>query len=180
MTPRRAGRPIAELPIPEDAGKDAGRAGPVAPAAVWLLKFAPSRRAALPADSVLEAVARPRIIGVPGAPYCALGMLAWRGRYLAVLDLASLLDARPKEPGPSPSPGNAVIVACRTGPDRPIDYAAIAAVGPIAPFQVTDAMQCPLPEDSDLWPLIAASCFTHQGQALPLIDTGKLFTAHWD
>jgi hypothetical protein len=71
------------------------------------------------------------------------------------------------------------VVAYQTAAHQPIEYAAIATVGLPQTVQVGDDAQCDLPAEGDLWPLISLSCFMHQGQRVPIVDTGRLFSAYW-
>lgn len=168
-------RPTAILPPTEDCATEPGTA---LRAPARLLEFDWKKYVALPVHTTLEIVEQPEIIEVPGAPYYGLGMLRWQGRYLAVLDLRTLLNAHHK--AGAPRLRHALVVAYQAAPRRPIEYAAIATVGLPQAVQVGDAMQCPLPEDSDLWPLISVSCFSHQGLPVPIVDTGRLFGSFWD
>ena len=142
-----------------------------------LVEFDRHRFIALPVHTTLEIVEQPQIIGVPGAPYYALGMMRWQGRHLAVLDLCTLLNAHPK--AGAPKLRHALVVAYQTAPWRPLEYAAIATAGLPQTVQVSDDMHCPLPDDSDMWPLIAAACFSHQRMPVPVVDTGRLFGSPW-
>ena len=51
---------------------------------------------------------------------------------------------------------------------------------PVLPgtVQVSDAAMCELPSESDLWPLVALSCFQIKGRAVPILDTGRLFSVY--
>lgn len=57
----------------------------------------------------------------------------------------------------------------------PLSHSAIAL--PVTPgsVQVSDAALCPLSDTSDLWPLVALSCFEIKGRAVPILDTSRLF-----
>ena len=140
-----------------------------------LLEFNRQRFVALPVHTTLEIVEQPEIIEVPGAPYYGLGMLRWQGRYLAVLNLCTLLNAYPK--AGAARTRHALVVAYQVAPRRPIEYGAIVTVNLPQAIQVSDGMQCPLPADSDLWPLISISCFMHEGRPVPIVNPGRLFGA---
>ena len=166
---------IAQLDCPADIADTGHDSALRAPAR--LLEFDRHRFIALPVHTTLEIVEQPEIIGVPGAPYYALGMMRWQGRHLAVLDLCTLLNAHPK--AGAPKLRHALVVAYQTAPRRALEYAAIATAGLPQTLQVSDDMHCPLPDDSDMWPLIAAACFSHQRMPVPVVDTGRLLGSHW-
>jgi hypothetical protein len=142
-----------------------------------LLEFDRGRHVALPVHTTIELIERPEIVTVPGAAYYALGMLAWQGQHLAVVDLCTLLNAHRKDGAQRPR--HVLVVAYQPAPRQPVQHAAIATVSLPQTLQVGNGTQCPLPEDSDLWPLIAVSCFEHLGVRVPIIDTSRLFSSHW-
>jgi hypothetical protein len=43
---------------------------------------------------------------------------------------------------------------------------------------IGDDAQCELPGDSMLWPRLALSCFQYEGQAVPILDTSRVFAAY--
>jgi hypothetical protein len=180
MAVEQIDRPAAPPQSAGAFGPDANVPGThgVATAPARLLEFDRRKYVALPVHTALEIVERPEIIPVPGAPYYGLGIMRWQGRVLAAVNLCSLLNAFPK-PG-APAPCHALVVAYQTAPRRPIEYGAIATISLPQAVQVDDGMQCALPVDSDLWPLISLSCFTHAGVAVPVIHTGRLFGACWE
>ena len=65
------------------------------------------------------------------------------------------------------------------GPGPRMTRAGCALANPAVPqtVEVSDDAQCDLPPDSDLWTLIALSCFRYDGHAVPIIDGGRLFGA---
>jgi len=142
-----------------------------------LLEFDRNRHVALAVHATLEIIEQPEIVGVPGAAYYMLGMMRWQERHIAVLDLCTLLNAHPK--AGAARLRYALVVAYQTAPRLPLEYAAIAVVGLPQMMHIADESQCPLPTDSDLWPLIAVSCFEHRGRQVPIVDTGRLFGAYW-
>ena len=91
-----------------------------------LLEYGWKKFVALPVHTALEIVEHPKLVEVPGAPYYALGMMAWQGRWLPVLDLCALLNAY-RKPG-TPPMRHAVVVAYQSAPREALQYAAIAAV----------------------------------------------------
>ncbi|MEO5669145.1 MAG: chemotaxis protein CheW [Ramlibacter sp.] len=152
---------------------DSGPGEIVAPAR--LLEYKYGRFAAFPAHTTMGLLARPRIVPVPGAPYYCAGMIAWEGRQIALMDLETLVRAYPS--GPLAACEHVLVVAWQSAPGRELAYGAVRAPLLVSMIEVNDSMQCPLPKDCDLWPCIALSSFMHQGESVPILDTGRLFTA---
>ena len=123
--------------------------------------------------AALEIIEQPTVLPVPGGPYYGLGMLRWQERWIPVLDLGALLNAYPKPAAPVLK--HALVIAYQTAARQPLQYAALATLSLAQTVQVGDAQQCELPKDSDLWPWISASCFTHDGATVPIVDTSRLF-----
>ena len=138
-----------------------------------LIEYTHGRHVALPVHTTLELMALPALIEVPGAAYYARGLLKWQGRHLPVVDLYTLLRAYPND-----LPQRlryALIVAYQTAPREPVRHGALALPALPQTVEVTDDDQCDLPDDSDLWPLLALSCFRYDGRAVPILDGGRLF-----
>lgn len=90
---------------PTESGPEEA-AEPTAPEAV-VVRFGGARYAVAMAD-VAEVVLVPELTRVPGAPAWLTGVVNWRGRVLAVVDLRSVVGA---EVIPSPSSARLVVLA---------------------------------------------------------------------
>lgn len=159
----------APAALPADAGPRA---------VARLIEYAPGRQIALPPHTTIELLENPAVVAVPGAAYYACGLLAWQGRRLPLLDLhALLLRAHPGANG-AVAPRYALVLAYQRAPRQPVEYGAISLA--VLPQTVTvgDEARCELPTDSDLWPLLALSCFRHEGRAVPILDTARLFATY--
>ena len=138
-----------------------------------LLEYRRGGFVAFPAHTTIALVDSPTVVPVPGAPYYCVGLIPWEGRQLPLLDLSTLLRAYP---GAQPPPtGHVLVLAYQSAPGRPLDYGAVCARSLVRMIEVGDSQACELPRDSDLWPWIALSCFEHEGQAVPVLDTARLF-----
>jgi hypothetical protein len=153
----------ASLPVPQEQ----------VTVAAQLLQYDRECFVALPVHTTIELLDQAPVVEVPGAAYYCNGLTRWRGQWLPVLDLHALVNAYRKEYAPKTR--YLVIVAYQTVPRAPVRYGAIAL--PVLPgtVQVSDSAACELPTDSDLWPLLASSCFQIKGRAVPILDTGRLF-----
>ena len=146
-----------------------------APAVVArLVEYAPGRFIALPPHTTLEVVENPQPVAVPGGAYYGHGLLAWQERRIPLVNLLALLKAH-TAPGAMALPRYALVVAYQVAPGQPVLHGAIAMAQLPEAVMVKDDAGCPLPADSDLWPLVCLSCFMHEGQPVPIVDTGKLF-----
>jgi len=137
-----------------------------------LLEYRPGGFVAFPAHTTIALVDSPPVVPVPGTPYYCVGLMAWEGRQLPLLDLDTLLRAYPAT---EPSTGHVLVLAYQCAPGRALDYGAVCARSLVRMIEVADSQACELPHDSDLWPWIAVSCFEHEGRAVPVLDTARLF-----
>jgi hypothetical protein len=142
-------------------------------ASAWLLKYKPGGCVAFPAHTTMGLVDRPAIRVVPGTPYYCPGLFQWEGRYLPLVDLNALLRAYPGETVPVIE--HVLVLAWQPAPGKALAYGAVCAPHLVRKIEVDDSQQCPLPEDSDLWPWTALSCFRHEGRPVPVLDTARLF-----
>jgi hypothetical protein len=110
------------------------------------------------------------------APYFCAGFIAWQSGQIPLLDINMLLRAYPeKRPVRNQ---HALILAYQTAPNTPLQYGAVYAPDHLPEVAVTDAQACDLPNDSDLWPCIAMSCFQEAAKPMrtvPILDTAALF-----
>ena len=156
---------------------DGGLLGPahsdtkVAPAR--LLEYAPGKRFALPIHTTLEIVEDPEFFHVPGIAQHGLGLLNWQENWIAAVDLSMLLDGVPTPDADKPK--YVLVLAFQRAPGEALDYAAVVLPELPQTIFVSDEFFCDLPTDNPIWPEISLSCFSHQGAAIPIVDTGKLF-----
>lgn len=142
----------------------------VAPAR--LVEYAPGKRLALPIHTTLEIVEQPEFFHVPGIAPHGLGLLNWQDNWIAAIDLARLLEGTPTPDADKPK--YALVLAFQRTPGEPLEYAAAALSRLPETIFVSDDFFCDLPADSPIWPQISLSCFSHQGAAIPIVDTGRL------
>ena len=149
---------------------DTGRKAPA-----LLAEYARGRAIALAAHATLQLIERPTVAPVPGMACYAHGLIHWQGRHVPTIDLHTLLRAHADEPPPPPR--FALVLAWQRAPGLPLEHGALGLAGLPQRIEVADEPPCPLPTDSDLWPLIANSCMRWHGRVLPIIDTTRLFCA---
>lgn len=138
-----------------------------------LLEYKRGCFVAFPAHATIGLIDAPKVVPVPGAPYYCLGLMRWQEQQLPLLDLNMLLRAYP-DADPPPA-GHVLVLAWQSAPREPLQYGAVCAPWLVRMVEVTDSQRCDLPADSDLWPWISVSCFDHEGHAVPVLDTSRLF-----
>ena len=109
---------------------------------------------------------------VPRAPEHCAGLIVWRDRLIPVIDLARLLTGRRSAPGPH---RRAVILAYQQAAGRPLQYGALFVTAAPTQTSVSDDMACALPDTQPALAHIARACFTHQDQAVAIVDPRHLF-----
>lgn len=178
MTDLELGSAVAMHPASPDHALHDETAPDVAPhgrnAAARLIAYRPGRYIALPPHTTYALVANPTVLSMPGAARYVYGLLTWQEARLPLLDLEAMLHPTSAAELPA-APRFALVAAYQAVPRGPLAYGAIAATELPQTVFVGDEAQCPLPGDSDLWPLLSLSCFLHQGQAVPILDTARLF-----
>ncbi len=142
-------------------------------ASACLLEYAPGVMVALPIHAGVELVEQPSVVPVPGMPSFALGLMAWQGRQLPLIDLQRYLgEEGGGECGPSL---HVLVVAYQTGAGQALAYGALCAPFLVRMVEVIDRQQCPLPEDRPSWREVSVSCFSEQGKAVPVLDLSRVF-----
>jgi hypothetical protein len=145
-------------------------------AAARLAEYAPGRTIALPPHTTFALLEQPVVFEVPGAARHACGLLSWRDMRLPLLDLNRLLHGEVDEEYIR-VPRFAQVVAWQPAPYWPLQYGALGLSSMPQTIVVEDESQCALPEDNARWTLFALSCFQHEGQVIPVLDTARLFGA---
>jgi chemotaxis signal transduction protein len=163
------------LPYVDEDLLSADESAPSVPRAkAYLLEYGQGRFVAFPAHTGVELVEQPVIVTVPGMPYFCRGLMAWQGRRLPVLDLDKFLTG----PGlrGNPSVGHVLILAYQSARGRAVEHGAVLAPSLIQMIEVMDSQQCELPADIQMLPRLALSCFEYEGRAVPVLDTGRIFS----
>lgn len=140
-----------------------------------LLEYAPDCYVALPPQVTYGLLENPIVVAVPGAASCAYGLVTWQGARLPLLDISTLVYEDAAEML-TDAPRYALIVAYQHAPRTPLIFAALGLASLPQTIVIGDAAQCPLPLDSKRWVQFSLSCFSYRGQAVPILDTAKLFT----
>jgi hypothetical protein len=167
---------MAEEPANAEFDRDVHKAS-AARAAARLLEYARGAYIALPPHTTLEIIEHPVFLAVPGAAYYAYGLLPWQGRHIPMIDFDAVQRAH-QSPHRIAAPRYALVVAYQSVPYAPLEHGAIGLAGLPQTIHVEDSEWCDLPTDGDMWPLLALSCFRHEGRAVPILDTARLFSTY--
>jgi len=150
---------------------------PAPKVAARLIEYAPGQKIALPPHTTHNLIEHPSFVIVPGAARYGYGLLAWQGKWLPLVDIHTLLQADSTVER-TVAPRHALVLAYQRAALQPVEYGAIALTALPQTILVGDAAQCELPTDSLRWPLLALSCFLHEGQSTPILDTTQIFAAY--
>ena len=161
---------VEDLLTSDESGPDGPRA------TAYLLEYSKGHYFAFPAHTGVELVEQPRVVAVPGMPYFCLGLIAWQGRQLPLLDLDKLVAGPIAIAQGNPSIGHVLVLAYQTAPGKALEYGAVCAPSLISKLEVVDGQQCALPADIERLPRISLSCFEYEGQAVPVLDTARIFS----
>ena len=142
-----------------------------------LVEYANGRYIALPPHTTYALADQPAYDSAPGVAHYAYGLLTWQGTRLPLLDLNALLHGNPSAVQSTP-PRYALIVAYQRVARGPLEYGAIGMNSLPQTISIGDEAQCALPGDSRLWPQLALSCFQHDENTVPILDTSLLFSAY--
>ena len=138
-----------------------------------LLEYAPGVRVALPIHAGVELVEQPQAIPVPGMPEFAVGLMAWQGRQLALLDLARYFHG--PDAGAPAAAGHALVVAYQRAPGEAIEYGALLAPNLVRMIEVTDSLACATPAQPARMEDVAVAAFSFQEQAVPVLELSRIF-----
>ena len=142
----------------------------MARANAWLIEFAENCRAAIGERELFHILHRAAAHRVPRAPrYCA-EVIEWEGQLLPLWDLGGRLGA---------AGSGAALVAVVGYQDAAggTYFGALRLHAPPQRIKVDDEAACELPEEQAAWRPLSKSCFSREGQPVPVLDLAGLFAA---
>lgn len=139
--------------------------------AAWLLELSNGARLALGQLEVLHLLEHPDCYPVPGSPEHCQGVLLWEEEILAVLDPGAWLEGSAM----NLLPHLVAVVQFRPGAHEPVQRGALVLGRSPLLIQVDDSQQCELPDHPVGWKHIAAACFRHGDEAIPVVNLERLF-----
>lgn len=139
------------------------------PARAWLLELGEGRVAAVgPLEMAHLLSDAPAAVAVPHAPAYADRVFLWEGEMVPVLDLCARMSGRPARETPYLG-----VVRYREAAGESLCLGALALDAPPRRVAVSDDMACDLPDPA--WRPFAISCFSHDEQAVPVLDLARVF-----
>ena len=140
----------------------------MAAADAWLLDFGAGLRAAIGDRELFHILYRPDSYPVPrAADHCAR-VISWEGRLLPLWDLKRGLG------GVASETDLVAVVGYRDG-EGGTAFGALRVNTPPQRIKADDADACGLPEDGAGWRELSRSCFTRDGQPVPVLDLASMF-----
>ena len=140
-----------------------------------VLSYAPGRDAALAEHCAVALLETPTIHEVPGAPAHCLGLIAWTGTLIPLIDLEML--AGHEDDKRAVMPGHVLVIAWQPDAGAALQYGAVCAPSLVSSIRVTDAQSCDPPEGTHELASVAAAFFERDGRPVPILDTRSLFAA---
>ncbi|MDQ6975601.1 MAG: chemotaxis protein CheW [Mariprofundaceae bacterium] len=146
-------------------------------ATAWLLTLADGSRVALGSHWIREVIGEHErglspMFSVPLMPDYCHQLMHWRNLFIPVLHLEPLVGITVLALG-----HYYVVVAY-----PPLEEKAHLHYGVIVcsalPMQITISDADPVAYSSPIWENYASSCFTYEGDAMPILDTAKVFHYH--
>jgi hypothetical protein len=143
--------------------------------AARLIEYAQGLRVALPPHTAYGLIEHPEVVAVPGSAAYAHGLMTWQNKRIPLLNLEILLNSNLNYIQTA-FPRYALIVAYQSVANFPVAFGAIGLNTLPQTILVGDGAQCSLPDDRKIWQQLALSCFHHEGQSIPILDTAQLFS----
>jgi chemotaxis signal transduction protein len=137
----------------------------------WLLDFGRNLQAACGHHEMWQVLISPTLFSVPYTPFYCDSVLIFQDNILPVLDIVSLFE------GQKIVQENRVIgiAIYQENPNEPIHYAGVQLADMPRSIFVTDDQFCELSADQPFQEPLAISCFSHENQAIPILDFAYLF-----
>lgn len=138
----------------------------------WLLDIGEGKRVAIGPRELVQIIDGKDSFDVPLTPPHVREVIFWQDRVVPVMQL-------PVRLGRKPCDGNILaLVAYYDGDARKTAMlGAIHLAAPPVRVYVDDQQAVSLEDEDPVWRDLAISCFEQQGQAVPVLHLGRLFSA---
>lgn len=137
--------------------------------AAWIMDFGNGHRAATGIRTLVHLVPAPVLADVTRAPLHCRRVLVWNRQLLPAWDVGAFLGS----PALASDRVIAGLAAYRVGAEARLG--ALLLREPPSRASVVEPQDCELPDPR--WAAIAAACFMHEGQALPVLDLRRMFAS---
>lgn len=145
----------------------------------WLLTLADGVRVALGSHWMREVIGEHErdlypVFSVPLMPDHCHQLMHWRNLLIPVLQLETLVGSTV----PPLTPYHVVVAFSPSDSEEYLAYGVIRCCALPVQITVSDTLAVDYPHPS--WVNYAASCFAYEGQAIPILDTAKVFDGAWN
>jgi len=141
----------------------------------WLLDVGLDVMVAVGEQELQHLVDSPQFMSVPSQPDHCKKNFEWQGETLSVIDISIWLKEDRIFPQTLIRPLVGVF-SYQDLSDEISNTGAISLASIPQRIQVNDTQACALPEELNCWKDIAISCFTHEGNAVPIMGLSSLFS----
>ncbi|MDY6994256.1 MAG: hypothetical protein SVR94_16860 [Pseudomonadota bacterium] len=142
-------------------------------ARAWFLDFGQGFRAAVGLHEMSQVLLSVTLFKLPCTPQYCQEVFIFQNRILPVLDIVSLFHGG----AINRSAANIIGVALyQAQPHQPVHYGGFYLEVMPSNIVVSDDQAAHLPDEKHYWRPFTASCFTHEGEAIPILNLAAFFT----
>ncbi len=138
----------------------------------WILDFGNSMLAAIGELELVHLDENPKLFTIPKTPLYCQHALIWQETIIPVMDMAVVLQAQKI----TRETCYAAIIRYQPDINSPLLFGAILLAKMPERIKVDDNLACPLPENLLAIKSLAVSCFSLNGEAIPIIDMARIFS----
>ena len=138
----------------------------------WLLNLGQGRYTGVGYQHMMEFVTETPMFEIPLAPRYCVGVMLWRHNIVPIIDLNRLVGATSDATCEHRGVG---ILAYQEAPGEPLRYGGLLLEAEPREVAVSDDMARPLPAYPAGWWSVSLSCFSLDGQAVPILHVEKIF-----
>ncbi len=138
----------------------------------WILDFGNSAIAAIGELELVHLDENPELFVIPKTPCYCQHALIWGETILPVIDMVVALQDQQI----SRETCYAAIIRYRQEINSPLQFGALLLAKMPERIKVDDDLACPLPENLQTLKSLAVSCFTLDGEGIPIIDLASIFS----
>ena len=140
--------------------------------AAWILDFGNSIRAAIGELELVHLEEQPKLFVVPKTPDYCQHTLIWQDTIIPVVDFVIGLQGQ----SITRETCYAAIIRYRSVTNGPLVYGALLLAAMPIRMNINDNLACPLPEKFQALKTLAVSCFTLEGESIPIIGLASVFS----
>lgn len=142
----------------------------------WLLDFGYHLQAAVGLHEMRQVLIAPELFDVPCTPTYCSEVVLFQQLILPIFDIPRLLIGRQV----TTSRHVVGIAVYQEDPNKPLHYGGLHLITTPTSIYVNDDQVCELSSQQQYWEPFAISCFSYQGEAIPIINLSYLFSAQFN